>query len=298
MCPDEECGGETGIAELTDEVSREASVDFLALELCGMGGIEIAYQWRPGGDRFAADVLLAIPTAGPPLDWDRAFGRIRTPGHAAPADRPPLDPATMTAADFGGLVIEEGQRGRVEAQRRGRDVTHEAAAAYDLARAAGVKESVDALARALHATDSKGAFLALRDQGAADGAINYSEGGPYVDLYDLCRRTEGATSLGAEVRAAAGDCMRAVDAFVIDSFGMSGYEGFEPGRHGVYIVLPAAGAEWREFGWYTMQPATGGHYGRWNFVGDGAASGNGVVENWYELLDSWLDPGNANSYQP
>ena len=27
--------------------------------------------------------------------------------------------------------------------------------------------------------------------------------------------------------------------------------------------------------------------GGWGFCGDGATAGNGVVESWYELLDSW-----------
>src|SRR5262245_66624102 len=89
----------------------EARVDFLALELCNMGGLEIAYQWRPGNGRFEADVLLAIPNAGPPLDWDRAFGRVRSPGHA-PKGGVALDPAKMTAEGFGKLVIGEGRLAR------------------------------------------------------------------------------------------------------------------------------------------------------------------------------------------
>ncbi|MEQ1894786.1 MAG: clostripain-related cysteine peptidase, partial [Planctomycetota bacterium] len=78
MCPDEQSGRDMGIPELSRVLGAEESLDFLALELCNMGGIEISYQWRPEPGRFGADVLLAIPNAGPPLDWDRAFARIRT----------------------------------------------------------------------------------------------------------------------------------------------------------------------------------------------------------------------------
>ena len=113
MCPDEESGRDMNIPELTDWVDEEASVDFLALELCNMAGIEIAYQWRPGNGGFSADVLVAIPNAGPPLDWDRAFARIRSPGHplAIPAssnatENKVVDPARMTAEDFGRLVVD------------------------------------------------------------------------------------------------------------------------------------------------------------------------------------------------
>jgi clostripain len=86
MCPDEESGGEMGIPQLAREVDESASVDFLALELCNMAGIEIAYEWRPGNGGFSADVLVAIPNAGPPLDWDRAFARVRSGGHASEAE--------------------------------------------------------------------------------------------------------------------------------------------------------------------------------------------------------------------
>src|SRR5262247_1069326 len=117
MCPDVRSRSEMGIAEVNDKIGVKDRVDFLALELCNMGGIEIAYQWRPGNGSFEADVLVAIPNAGPPLDWDRAFARIRTPGHGSPIAQV-VDPATMTAADFGRLVIEEGRLGREASAKR------------------------------------------------------------------------------------------------------------------------------------------------------------------------------------
>src|SRR5262249_41354852 len=161
MCPDEQSGEEMGFAELSDKVSVKERVDFLALELCNMGGIEIAYQWRPGNGRFEADVLLAIPNAGPPLDWDRAFGRIRSPGHASRGGAA-LDPAKMSAADFGKLVIEEGLRGRQASEKSGRRQSRESAGCYDLRKAGEVKKAVDALAVALSKTESKNILLELR----------------------------------------------------------------------------------------------------------------------------------------
>ena len=45
----------------------------------------------------------------------------------------------------------------------------------------------------------------------------------------------------------------------------------------------------------------GAPYGRWAFLEDGATPGNGVVENWFELLDAWFDdtsddPAGLNRY--
>jgi clostripain len=289
MCPDDRTGSAMGIAEVTDKVGAGERVDFLALELCNMGGIEIAYQWRPGNGGFEADVLLAIPNAGPPLDWDRAFRRIRSPGHA-PAGGPALDPAEMTATDFGRLVIEEGLRGRQASERSGGRGSKESAGCYDLRKAGEVKKAVDALAAALAKSPaSKGVVLGLRNASPPDRLVSYSEEGSYVDLYDLCRRVAGCDRLPEPVRASATGVMKSVGGFMIASFGMSGHKPFEAGRHGVFIVLPSGRPNcWKHYRWYTPARGERGDYGNWSFLKDGATPGNGVVENWYELLESWF----------
>jgi clostripain len=311
MCPDEESGRDMGIPELSELLTEKESLDFLALELCNMGGIEISYQWRPSepGEkgRFGAEVLVAIPNAGPPLDWDRAFARIRSPGHAAsPLPGPYLDPAAMTAADFGKLVIEEGQRGRELAMKsRPERVKHEAAGCYDLRQAGKVKRALDAMAVALAASDSREVFCEMRGPGPIGDALNYDGDGPFVDLYDLCRRARDCDALDESVRARAGDVLAAADAFVLASFGMQAYAGFEGGKNGVFVVLPMnTPGRWRNFAWYTplAHEEGGKDYGHWSFLADGATAGNGKVENWFELLDLWFDTaddaGGLNGYRP
>ncbi len=309
MCPDEESGRDSGIAELTDLVGGDRSVDFLALELCNMGGIEIAYQWRPGTGRFGADVLVAIPNAGPPLDWDRAFARIRSSGHESAAARPFLEPTTMTAEDFGRLVVEEGYLGRkAMAARHGEEGgKHESAACYDLRVAAEVKRAVDELAVALAqgGEEARTIFQEMRGPGPIGDAINYTRGGPFVDLHDLCERAADCDALSDAVRGAASSAREAVDRFVVASFGMDGYADFQPGKDGVFIVMPEdQEGRWKHFGWYTPLPLEGGRqpYGRWAFLKDGATPANGKVENWFELLDSWYDdvsdaPEGLNGYR-
>ncbi len=287
MCPDQQSGHEMGIAEVTDKIGPEGHVDFLALELCEMGGIEIGYQWRPGTGHFGADVLLAIPNAGPPLSWERAFARIRSTGHDSPADRPPLSPATMSAADFGKLVIEEGLQGRLATSHGAEAVSHESAGCYDLSQAAEVKMRVNALARTLlDQPGSRGRMLDSRNQ-----AMNYSDRGPYVDLFDLCRRAAADENLSPKIRAAAREAGEAVDRFVVASFGMSAYNGFEPGRNGVFIVFPASGT-WKRCAWYTPDAGTEGAYGRWDFLRGEKAAGGDTGE-WYTLLRTWLADGEA-----
>jgi clostripain len=299
MCPDDRSNSSMGIAELTDRISVKERVDFLALELCSMGGIEIAYQWRPGNGGFEADVLLAIPNAGPPLDWDRAFRRIRSPGHASTAG-PVLDPARMTAADFGKLVIEEGHRGRQASEKPGRLGSRESAGCYDLRKAGEVKKAVDALAVALAKSDCRAVFLELRNAQAEGRLMTYSRDSSYVDLYDLCRRLAGCDRLPEPVRSAATGVMKSLQGFMIASFGMSGYKQFEAGKNGVFIVLPSGRPNcWQHYRWYTPIRGDRENYGNWAFLRDGAMPGNGVVENWFELLESWFggtdEPGGINA---
>ena len=306
MCPDQESGHDMGIPELSRVLGEQQSVDFLALELCNMGGIEISYQWRPEPGRFGADVLLAIPNAGPPLDWDRAFARIRSSGHtASPLPGPYLDPSKMSAADFGKLVIEEGKKGRefMEKARPG-SCTHEAAGAYDLRRAADVKHNLDALAVALSQEEAREVFMEMRGPGPIGDAIRYEESGPFVDLYDLCQRAAACDALSERVRKHAAAVAQSVDALMLASFGMNAYAGFEDGKHGVFVVLPAdVPGRWRNFNWYTPKASMDGgkDYGHWAFLADGATEGNGKVENWFELLDSWFDTpddaGGVNGYR-
>jgi len=306
MCPDEKTGRDMGITELSQRLGEAQSLDFLALELCNMGGIEISYQWRPAPGRFGADVLVAIPNAGPPLDWDRAFARIRSPGHAGGGvEGTLLDPGAMTATDFGRLVIEEGRKGRELAlHARPERGAHEAAACYDLRRSADVKGALDALAVSLATSDARDYFLEMRGPGPIGDAMSYDPGGPFVDLYDLCRRTAECDAFDETVRGRAEGVLRALEGFVVASFGMSAYAGFEGGKNGVFVILPPerTGA-WRSLGWYTpsAHPIDGKDMGSWAFLADGATAGNGKVENWFELLDAWFDEaddaGGSNGYR-
>ena len=106
----------------------------------------------------------------------------------------------------------------------------------------------------------------------------------------------------------------AVDRFTVASFGMDGLAGFEPGKNGAFIVFPDGDApaqgllgstrQWQRCGWSTPLEARDekAPYGRWAFLADGATAENGVVENWFELLDSWFDdvskdPAGLNGYR-
>lgn len=302
MCPDETSRAEMGIAEMTARVDE--SVDFVGLELCNMAGIEIAYEWRPRSTRgFSTDVLVAIPNAGPPLDWDRAFARLRSPGHAAIDDRPTFDPATLTPTQLCTLVVEEGRLGRIVASRREPDyAVHECAAGFDMTQIDAVKREFDALAVELARANARDALFELRDVAAGGGVMNYTGEGPYVDAFDLCARIDASDAFPAEVRKQAGVVMQALDAFVLESFGGSAYASFVRGRCGAFVVLPAGDrAGWKDFAWYSPNAFERRDVplGGFAFLADGMTFGDGKVEGWFELLDQWLDgDADVNGVRP
>jgi clostripain len=164
--------------------------------------------------------------------------------------------------------------------------------------AGDVKKAVDALSIELWRVQAKDIVLELRGE-----AIHYSPDGSNVDLYDLCRRISGCNRFPEPVRVAAKRVLQHLDRFMIASFGMSAYKGFEAGKNGVYITLPSGKPGcWNDFRWYTPLAGDKKNYGRWSFLGDGATQGNGIVENWFELLDRWFDvadeKGGINGYRP
>ena len=317
FCPDETHGNALQPAKVSAVLTREDSVDLVVLDACAMGGIEVAYQWRPGNGGFEASVMVASPTLGDALPYDRILAALRGPprprkdqGPGVPAPGRELDPAALTPLAFGRRIVAETEAHRREEIGRERMYACEAWACYDLTQAGPVKKAVDALAVELARTDGAKQLLGkVRGTGTKPVAMHYMDAEnlekawaytPFFDLYDLARRVREGDALPAGVKDKAGDVMRAVGKFVVGSFGQRQYPGFEPGKNGVSILLPDGDAvyqgkrHWEHCRWYTPLPdgRTKQVYGRLSWCKDGATPGNRVVENWFELLDSWYDTTN------
>jgi clostripain len=96
---------------------------------------------------------------------------------------------------------------------------------------------------------------------------------------------------------------------VTASYGGDALPRFAAGRTGIYLTFPPGDQMvtrrdkverlWSLCRWYSPL-AVPGVWGRLAFCRDGATAGNGVVENWFELLDSWYDASavgaGANGY--
>ena len=62
----------------------------------------------------------------------------------------------------------------------------------------------------------------------------------------------------------------------------------------MFIVLPSGRPNAGSTSAGIRRPrATAENYGNWSFLKDGATPGNGVVENWFELLESWFNESDS-----
>lgn len=292
-------------AEVSEGLSAEESVDLLWVDVCSFGSVENTYQFRPRSDRFSAKAMLTSPSLSfpaPMLEVLRACGIVKQ----AHAENGAVKNATgfaTAAIETIGPILERREATKTRVER-------EAWAAYDLDRVSAVKQAVDALAVELADGDQRVAVGDVRGWGEDRRTLDYMYfrdpqrwvSSAHFDLHDFARRLGDDQRFSESIRQQAGELARAVDAMVIASVGMDRGGAFSPGQHGLYIVFPGGvptvgdTAVWSFFRWYhpgdqrTLRTA----YGRYDWCRDGALPDNGRVENWFELLDSWLDVNDAS----
>jgi clostripain len=292
-------------AEISEGLTAEESVDLLWVDVCSFGSAENAYQFRPRVDRFSARAMLTSPSLSfpaPILEVLQACGIVKEAHGRESAVRNGAMFATAAVETIGPILERrEAMKTRVE---------REAWAGYDLDRVAAVKQAVDALAVELADGDSRLAVGDVRGWGEDRRTLDYMYfrdpqrwvSSPYFDLFDFARRLGADPRFSESVRAQAREVARAADAVVLASVGTDRGDRFLPGQHGLYIVfpggVPAVGDApvWSFFRWYHPgdQRALRTAYGHYDWCHDGALPGNDRVENWFELLDSWLDVNDAS----
>lgn len=291
-------------AEISDGLTAEESVDLLWVDVCSFGSVENAYQFRPRADRFSARAMLTSPSLSfpaPILEVLQACGIVKEAHGRESAVKNAAGFATA-AIDTIGPILERREAMKTRVER-------EAWAAYDLDRVGALKQVVDALAVELADGDHRVAVGDVRGWGEDRRTLDYMYfrdpqrwvSSPFFDLFDLARRLGEDPRFSESIRAQAREVARAADAVVLASVGTDRGDQFLPGQHGLYIVLPGGVPEvggapvWSFFRWYhpgdqrTLRTA----YGHYDWCHDGALPDNGRVENWFELLDFWLDVNDA-----
>ena len=336
ICQDDTNGGDKlYMAEITDVLSQDDSVDLLGFDACLMGSAEIAYQYKPSSVRFGSDYMAASPPNEWSAGWkyDEILSRIKAGGGTndeidyivgTNIDKEIIyDPELMTARELCGVIVEE------QYESTGESTDDQGLSCYDLSQSAALKSAVDTLAvnLALYQTD----FENIRGSGSSPATMYYFDASnerewiytPYFDLYDLCERIKDNTSLPAEITKTGGyadNVLTAVDNLVVYSFAgtifdFNAFNGsFTNGKNGIHIFCPdgdrsynspADGVHphWYFQWWYNaidIDESKNDGYGKLEWCADGATAGNNNVENWFELLDSWFDTedssGGMNKY--
>ncbi|MBP7554141.1 MAG: clostripain [Spirochaetes bacterium] len=293
------------IGEIADNLTSKESVNLLVLDACLMGTIEVAYQFRPNIDKFGAEYMVASPPNmwGPGLKYDVIFSRI-----SESAKTGYYSSRSLTPLDFGTIIVEE--QAKIFEKYSDYD---SALSLFDLLKATAAKASIDDLSKSLYLYESE--MNGIRDPAYDFQLISYSSewlNHPYFDLYDLCEeigKNSAFSSLSQKVSAALSN----IDELVVASYAGESFVDFKTGKNGISIFFPNGGAysndtlNWSEQLWYNAIHTqevfgSGEHYGALDWCSDGAIAGNNIIENWFELLDSFYDgtndlSGGANGYQ-
>ena len=310
------------MAEISDILTKEQSVDVLAFDACLMGTAEVAYQFRPNNGSFEAKYLVASsPTEwGNGYQYDKIFSRLRNDIKTNGEEDLTLggkekcyNPSTVTGKELGALLVEE--------QRDSTDnagTTDQQLSCYDLTKVTEVKTSVDALARNLREEKKQKDLEKLRGYcGDKISLMHYFDDSqewqwqayPYFDLYDLCSQINSNNAFNEQTKALAENVMKSVDDMITYSFGQSDFKGFKEGKNGVSIFFPDGSksfydrnsgemlTHWQIQPWYNALDTTKYHvpYGKLSWCKDGIDPKENKVGNWFELLDSWYDYSN-NKY--
>jgi len=294
------------VAELTHHLTAAQSVDLIWFDVCSFAAIENAYQLRPRGGAFSTQAMLATPPVSTPAPMSAILEQAGILGEHSDGDKQPAD-----GVAFGTVAVDVTARHLAKASPLAS--FSEAWSCFDLTAADDVKRAVDRLAVVLADGEHKQLAERIRGSGKKRPTLNYMStvlakdverawvAAPHFDLYDLARRLDDDSATAPEVKSPARDVMHSVDRLVAASYGGRRYRNFEPGKHGVYIVFPDGDASWRDkpqwarFGWYHPDDRQSHRYsfGNYAWCADGATASNGVVENWFELMDRWFDTDNA-----
>ena len=303
------------VGEIKDYLNSTHSVDFLGMDACLMGFLEVAYEFRPGTDDFGAQAISFSPATeqGDGWEYDQIFSRFSGSTLNEEDGRKnylitqvsPQTFATIVAQEYGDAFSS---------------YSAETQTAVDLTKISAVKSASDIFANKV--SGYKSAVESIRGAVLSPNLMNYfddDDSGEWYeyagfDLYELAEKVKSSSSIsGADT--AATNLMNAIDEAILFSFAGSSYgSSYEPGKNGLAIFFPHGDASygshtyWAYQHWYNNVSRTdytswwgseAPPYGGIDFC---TSDGDGTVESWFELLQYWFNPDSSlppdNSYNP
>ncbi len=326
ICTDETDDDDLYIGEIKDYLSSSHSVDFLGMDACLMGFLEVAYEFRPGTGDFGAQTISFSPATeqGDGWEYDDIFSRMSGKPGTDENGHPYYSVESLTAQNFATIVAQEYEDSWSTN-------TTQTQTALDLTKINTVMTRLNAFAESIQ-----------ENQSTAEGTYRNTDGIPYFDysddyewyayaafdLYELAMSANyHAPSDQETLKSAATNLMTAIEDAILYSFGGSAYDsfgvdGFDAGKNGLAVFFPdgdstfdpfsdGGGPFWSWQHWYNG--ATHAQYVNWwqNDLSQSStpvygaldfcvSDGDGNVETWFELLQHWFNPGlsSPNYYNP
>jgi len=305
------------IGEIKDYLDSSHSVDFLGMDACLMGFVEVAYEFRPNTGDFGADAITFSPASeqGDGWEYDAIFSRLSGQSGTDSDGHPYYSIDTLSANQFATVAAQE-----YEDAWSGN--SWETQTAVNLTQIAAVKSAADDFAMTIKDYQTQvenirgavgtGNLLAYFIESNVDEWFAYAG----FDLYELAEQVRDE-NLSTTVNNAADDLMDAIDDAVLYSFAQSSYDGygtgFEGGKNGLAIFFPDGDEDYGDNPYWAVQHWYNGvshsdyaswwgspdspDYGALDFC---TSDGDGTVESWFELLQYWFNPSDSsyNSYNP
>lgn len=297
------------VGEIKDYLDSSHSVDFLGMDACLMGFMEVAYEFRPDTGDFGADAICFSPATeqGDGWEYDQILSRIAgidDPYH------PDYDLDSLTAKELASIVAQEYEDAFSS-------YPYQTQTAIDLTKIETLKSELDQFSYELR-----------NSQLAAEATYRDTEGIPYFDtsdayewyayagfdLYELARSAYMDLSIESDLEAASLDLMAALQDAILHSWAGSGYTGFDQGKNGLAIFFPKGdtlypgetNTYWSYQHWYNgvsrseyeaWWGASAPMYGGLDIC---TSDGDRAVESWFELLQYWFNPATSspNNYNP
>ncbi len=314
ICQDETSNGDilyTG--EITDVLTGAESVDFLGFDACIMGMLEVAYEYRPGPNKFGANAICFSPAneQGDGWAYDRLFRRFAANGNDPEGDAC-YDVNSLTAVQFAGAVAKEYEDFCEDYY----NLDDQTQTAIDNSKIVNVKEKLDALAAKIaRGSNYKSEVEALRGSEESTVTMDFFNEGdvaewrnnPSFDLYDFAHRVSQAGITGTNVTFESNDLKSAIEECIIHSYGGSDYANFEPGKNGLAFFFTDGdrtdfiGRIMLQFQWWYTSVDTNSwwsgyhYYGKLDFC---TGNGDGTVDGWFELMMTMYHDGDYENTHP
>ncbi len=270
-------------AMFTDFLDESHSIDLLGLDACFMGNIEFLYQIRHGNNSFNAKYVVASPPREWSYGWDyqEIFKRIDQ---------------SLSPRGFGEIIVEE------YLNYTNQKSDSQALTLYDTSNIETLKDNFDSLFVGLkdnyddlktirgENSISQESILSYFDSRYENEWLNY----PYFDIYDICDKISSSNKFNQSIIEKAESVKSDMQNVILTSFSGNYYKRFKNNISGLSFFFPDGSRIYNENRmWYSQKfynaLSDSESYGELSFCIDNATADNGIVENYFEVLNYWFD---------